>query len=281
MTLINGPLIAEKINRATAERVVKLREKSAQPRLAVVLVGDDPASGVYVRQKEKIAKMVGVDFVLYHLPVDIKEKDLIKKLQKIQKDKKLSGLIIQLPLPENLYKREVLNMITEAVDVDFMSEFSMGKIMMGTNQIEPPTPGAILTILRELQIDLVGKNITIVGMGTLVGKPLSMLLEHEGSSITTCNSKTKDIPEKCLAADIVVSCVGKKDLIRGDMVKKGAVVIDAGFSFVGGKSYGDVNLSEVEKKASYVTPTPGGVGPITVALLLSNTVTNAEKKLKK
>ena len=223
---------------------------------------------------------MGVDFVLHTLPISIRPEVIIAELNDIQQDRNLSGLIIQLPLPEKLYSPKVLNNIQPEVDVDFLSEASMGKVVMGTNEIEPPTTGSILTILRELKVKLAGKHITVVGMGALVGKPLSMLLEHEGASVTTCNSQTKDIPKKCRQADIIVSCVGKKDLIRGSMVAPGAIVIDAGFSFFKGKSYGDVNFEEVKKVAGFLTPTPGGVGPITVALLLQNTVYSAEQKLK-
>jgi methylenetetrahydrofolate dehydrogenase (NADP+)/methenyltetrahydrofolate cyclohydrolase len=278
MAIINGQAIAEKINRETAEKVQELKQKGVVPKLAVVLVGDDPASLTYIRQKEKVARQTGVDFALYEFGADIAKKELIKRLKEIQKDKAVSGLIIQLPIPEKLYCPEVLNAIKPERDVDFLSEPSLGKILMGTNENEPPTPGSILTILRDLKVNLEGKDITIVGMGTLVGKPLSMLLEHAGASITTCNNRTKDIPGKCRRADIIISCVGKKDLIRGDMVKDGAIVIDAGFSFFEGKSYGDVNFAEVSEKASYVTPTPGGVGPITVALLISNVVKLAKRK---
>lgn len=279
--LIDGLAIAKKINLNTAKRVARLKKKGIFPKLAVVLVGNDPASLVYVRQKEHIARLVGVDFILHVLPADVIGEKLTRELQKIQTDTNLSGLIMQLPVPEKLYVPAVLNAIDKDVDVDFLSESSMGQILLGTNKMEPPTPGSILTIMRSLKIKLSGKDITIVGMGTLVGKPLSMLLEHEGASITTCNHRTRDIPDKCRRADVVVSCVGKKDLIRGNMIKPGAVVIDAGFSFHKGKSYGDINLSEVQAVASHVTPTPGGVGPITVSLLLQNTVKCAEQKLDK
>ena len=279
--LIDGLGVAKKINVNTAKRVMKLKKKGIFPKLAVVLVGDNPASLVYIRQKEKVARLVGVDFVLHVYPANLTEEKLIQELKKIQTDAHLSGLIMQLPVPEKLYVPAVLNAIDIDVDVDFLSETAMGQILMGKKKREPPTPGSILTIMRSLKIKLTGKDITIVGMGTLVGKPLSMLLEHEGASITTCNHQTKNIPDKCRQADVVVSCVGKKDLIRGNMIKKGAVVIDAGFSFYKGKSYGDVNLQEVQTVASHVTPTPGGVGPITVALLLQNTVSCAEQKLDK
>ena len=279
--LIDGQDIARKINKQTAKRVKKLNKIGFFPKLAVVLVGSDPASMSYIRQKEKVARQVGVDFVLRALPKSTTKESFISELKRLQIDKSLAGLIIQLPLPEKLFCPEVLNAINPAVDVDFLYEKSMGTLMLATNQITPPTSGSILAILHDLKISLAGKNITIVGMGMLVGKPLAMLLINERASVITCNSATKDIKEKCLSADILISCAGKKDLIRGNMVKPGAVVIDAGFSFFKGKSYGDVNVAEVGKIASRVTPTPGGVGPITVALLLRNTVWRAEKKLVK
>lgn len=279
--LINGLKIADKINKKTALGVRKLKSVGFCPKLAVVLVGEDRSSVVYVHQKEKIAQKVGLDFVLHKFPSNIKKEELINNIQKIQQDKKLAGLIIQLPLPEKLYCPEVLNQIEERFDVDFLNEISMGKIMMNTNKFIPPTPGATLAILEDLKIDLQGKNVTIVGMGTLVGRPLSMLLLNKKASITTINTSTKDVKNKCLQADIIVSCAGKKDLLRGDMIKKSAVVIDAGFSFFEGKSYGDVNLKEALEKADYVTPTPGGVGPVTVALLLYNTLLRAKDFLNK
>jgi len=276
--LIDGKLIAQKITDETAKKVKLLRKKGIIPKLVVVLVGDDPASEVYVRQKAKAAQNAGIDFDLARFKTNISRQNFIEELIKIQNDRQPSGLIIQLPLPEKLYCPEVLNSISSDVDVDFLSENSLGKLMTKNIFFEPPTPGAIMTILRELNVNLVGKNVTIVGMGTLVGKPLAVMMVNERASITTCNSATKNIKEKCLQADILVSCVGKKGLIQSDMVKPGAIVIDAGFTFQDGKAWGDVELESVGLKAQYVTPTPGGVGPITVALLLKNVVIYAERK---
>lgn len=277
--LINGKKIAEKINRASAVKVKKLQKKGVQPKLAVILVGDDKASAIYVRKKEKLARQLGVDFALHHLPAEISQDELVKKIKEIQADKKLSGLIIQLPLPDHLYRPDVLNNIALAVDVDFLSEAAMAEVENGINKMEPPTPGAIMTILRELKINFKKNKFIVIGQGVLVGKPLTMLLRRAGVSVVACDSKTKNIPAKCQQADVVISCVGKKDLVRGDMIKKGAIVIDAGFSFYKGKSYGDVNFAEASERAKYITPTPGGVGPITVALLLKNTVACAENLL--
>ncbi len=275
--LIDGKQIAEKVNQRTAELVAILKKKNITPKLAVILVGEDKPSRTYVRKKGESAKKTGFDFALYELPKNIKQDELIKKIKKIQQDKKLTGLIVQLPLPEHLYATEVLNAIKPEIDVDCLTDVNLGKLVMKTNYIVPPTPGAVMSILHDLNVDLIGKNITIIGAGALVGKPLAIMMMNERASVTTCNSKTKNTKEKCLQADIIVTGVGKKDLLRGDMVKKDAIVIDTGVDFESGKMYGDVNVEEVEKIASYVTPTPGGVGPITVARLLLNTAICAEK----
>ncbi len=277
---IDGRAIAAKIEAATAERVEKLALAGHTPKLAVVLVGDDKASSTYVRKKGEAAKKIGIDFELYALSGTITQVDLSKKIAEIQSDSMLSGLIVQLPLPEHLYTNEVLNTIDPAVDVDCLTNVNLGKLVMKDNGLVPPTPGAVMSVLEDLQIPIAGQNVTIVGMGALVGKPLAIMMVNEGASVTTVNSRTTNTKEKCLAADIIVTGVGKKDLLRGDMVSSGTVVIDTGVDFVEGKMFGDVNVDEVMQKASWVTPTPGGVGPITVARLLWNTVLCAEKKLR-
>lgn len=279
--LIDGKAVADKINQKTIKKVKQLKRKNITPRLEVILVGDDKPSQTYVRKKGELANKLGIDFELHILPAKIEMKNLIAKIKKIQNNKKLSGLIVQLPLPEHLYIPEVLNAIQPGNDVDCLTDANIGKLVMKTNFLTPPTPAAAITILHDLKIELAGKNVTIIGTGALVGKPLAIMMINEGVSVTTTNSRTKNTKEKCLNADIIVTGVGRKDILRGDMVKKGAIVIDTGVCFVDGKMYGDVNVAEVAKKAAYVTPTPGGVGPITVARLLYNTALCAEKKLLK
>ena len=274
--LINGKKIAEKVNKRTAKKVAILKKKKITPKLAVILVGNDKPSQTYVRKKGESAKKTGFDFTLYELPKNIKQDELIKSIKKIQKDKKLTGLIVQLPLPEHLYASDVLNTIKPEIDVDCLTDVNLGKLVMKTNNIVPPTPGAVMSILHDLNVNLIGKNVVIIGAGALVGKPLAIMMMNERASVTTCNSQTKNTKDKCLQADIIVTGVGKNDLLRGDMVKKGAIVIDTGVDFKNGKMFGDVNIEEVQKIASYVTPTPGGVGPITVARLLLNTAICAE-----
>ena len=276
-TLIDGKAIAGKIETEVAARVAALKETGAVPKLAVVLVGDDEASGVYVRRKGEAARRVGIDFNLHEFPSDIGKDEFIAKLREIQNDPALAGLIIQIPVPEILYNSEVLNTIRRDIDVDCLTEENLGKLVMQSNFIVPPTPGAAVTILEELNTDLTGKDVIVVGAGALVGKPLAIMLLNKKCTVTVCNSSTRDLKSKCLGADIIISGVGKKGLIRGDMVKDGAVIIDAGIFMENGKTCGDVNMEDMKDKSVTVTPTPGGVGPVTVARLLLNTVICAER----
>ena len=279
--LIDGKAIAKKIRTSIAQEVKKLKKKNIKPKLGVILVGKDKPSQTYVNKKQQAAETIGIGFVLKNFPSTISKNKLISEIKQLQKKEKLSGLIIQLPLPEKLYTSEVINAVDPSIDVDCLTDTNIGKLVMHTNYIFPPTPFAVITILKELNFNLVGKNITIVGMGALVGKPLAIILSNAGASVTTCNSRTRDTKEKCLMADIIVTGVGKKDLLRANMVKTGAIVIDTGIVFENGKMYGDANQEEVLPKANYFTPTPGGVGPITVALLLQNTVLCAKQNSKK
>jgi len=275
--LIDGNKISEIIETRTAKKVANLKKAGISVKLAVILVGEDKPSQTYVKRKELAAKRVDIDFELHQFDAKISKEDLIKNVQKIQTDEKLTGLIVQLPLPEPLFTTDVLNAIHPEIDVDCLTDINLGKLVMKTNIIVPPTPGAVITILKEIGTDLVGKNVTIIGTGALVGKPLAIMMINEGASITTVNSHTHNTKEKCLSADIIVTGVGKKNLLRGDMIKPGAIVIDTGVDFENDKMYGDVNVKEALKNASFVTPTPGGVGPNTVARLLWNTAICAEK----
>lgn len=274
--VINGKAIASQIELNVKKRVAKLSKKGTKTRLSVILVGNNKASETYTAVKGKAAARVGINYKLHRLPSSVSKATLIKKIKTVQKN--TSGLLIQLPLPEKLYVPEVLNAIDPGKDVDCLTHENLGRLVFRSNFIAPPTPAAALAILENLNIDLQGKNVTVVGMGALVGKPLAIMLVNQGASVTSCNIHTQNIKEKCLTADIIVTAVGKKDLLRGDMVKPGAVVIDTGFVYEDGKLLGDINFEEVSKVAGYVTPTPGGVGPITVARLLLNTVICAERQ---
>lgn len=278
--LINGKLIAQKIKKENTEMIIELKKQHITPKLAVILVGNDKPSQTYVNKKKEEAEEIGMNFDLYKIDEKISTQELADKIQEIQLDNELSGLIVQLPLPKHIDTKTILNAVKAELDVDCLTDENQNKIEDGTNTIIPPTPGAIMEILKEVNIDVKGKNIVIIGKGILVGKPLSFIVKHLGALVTVCDSKTQDIKEKCLKADIIITGVGKKNIVRGDMVKKGATVIDAGTCFVDKKMYGDVNVAEVLKQADYVTPTPGGVGPITVSMLLHNTLIFAQNKAK-
>ena len=271
--IIDGKKIANNILENVKKEVTQLKKQGISPRLAVVLVGEHKPSQTYVKKKEQAAKKVGMEFELHKYPADIGKKELVEEIKIIQEDEQLCGLIVQLPLPEPLYTPEVLNAVKPELDVDCLTDVNLGKLVTRTGYILPPTPGAVNAVIKNLGIDVKGKNITILGAGALVGKPLSIILLNKQASVVVCNSLTKDVKKKCKQADIIVTAVGKKDLLTSNMVKKGAVVIDTGICFEDGKMYGDVNFESVSKKASHITPVPGGIGPITVSLLLKNTIT--------
>lgn len=278
---ISGRIIASAIKEEVTKKVATLKEQGILPKLAVVLVGDDKPSETYVRKKGTAAQEVGMDFELHKFDGDITEEQLLANLAEIQADDDLSGIIVQLPLPKHIDTNTILNAIKPELDVDCLTDINLGRIVMQTNTLIPPTPAAVLSILEHMNIDITGKNITIVGTGQLVGRPLSIVLVNTKASVTTCNETTTNIKEKCLQADVIVSGVGKPDIIRGDMVKKGTIVIDTGVSYSDtGKLQGDVHMQEMLDAGAFVTPTPGGVGPITVAQLLQNTVISAKNKVK-
>ncbi len=273
--ILDGKSIAKKIHTETAQLVASLKDKGITVKLAVILVGDDPASALYVKKKGQAAKKVGMEFELHAYPSTITRSALEKEIKKIQKDTKLSGLIIQLPVPDDFYPG-ILDVVEPRFDVDCLTEYNLGKLVMNTNVIVPPTPGAVLTILKEIDVNLKGKKIVMIGGGVLVGKPLSVLLMNMQATVITCNEFTKDLHKYTQDADIVISGVGKKHIVTKDMIREGAVVIDAGVDFENNQMFGDVDFERVQHKASYITPTPGGIGPLTVAHLLWNTAKLAE-----
>jgi len=276
-TLINGKEIAAHITDSLQKRIVALRRKKRIPSLVVVLVGNNPASRTYVRMKGQVAKKIGVQFTLLEYPEKITTKNLVSEINRIQKEQAPSGMILQLPLPSHLDTTAALNAIDPTRDIDCLTFENIGRLVMKQARFFPPTAEAVMKILESLNVSFPGKNVTIVGVGPLVGKPMAVMLMNERASVTTVNSATKNFKEKCLAADIIVTAIGKQNTIRGDMVRDSAIVVDAGIDFTkDGKVIGDVNVEEVLKHASAVTPTPGGVGPLTIACLLENTVIAAE-----
>ena len=277
MIILDGKKLAEEIldnlkKEIPAQGGSASGGKNRRLKLAVILVGENPVSQIFINQKKKACERVGIDFKLYQFPKKISSQELKKEIEKITKDNSNSGIIIQLPLPSKFIPEEFLNLIPEEKDIDVLSEKSLGKFYQGTLKILPPTVQGILEIFKNYKIFLKGKNIVIVGAGRLVGFPLALQLLKEKATVSVLNEFSKDTPSFTKKADILISAVGKPNLIKGDMVKNGAIIIDAGTSTKEGKLLGDVDFKSVSKKASYITPVPGGVGPMTVACLLQNLV---------
>ena len=269
MKILDGKKLAEKILANLKKEAEKFKPRLS---LAVVQVGENLISQVFINQKKKACEKIGVGFKLFKFPAKIKDSELKKAIEKIVKIPANSGVIIQLPLPKRFFPEDFLNLITEEKDVDVLSEHSLGKFYQGTLEILPPTVNGILQLLKDYKIVLKGKNVVIVGAGRLVGFPLATQLLKAKATLSVLNEWTRDTPSFTKKADILVSAVGKPDLIKGNVVKRGVVIIDAGSSRKNGKVVGDVDFKSVSKKASFVTPVPGGVGPLTVACLLENLV---------
>lgn len=269
MKILDGKKLAEKILANLKKEAEKFKPRLS---LAVVQVGENLISQVFINQKKKACEKIGVGFKLFKFPAKIKDSELKKAIEKIVKISANSGVIIQLPLPKRFFPEDFLNLITEEKDVDVLSEHSLGKFYQGTLEILPPTVNGILQLLKDYKIVLKGKNVVIVGAGRLVGFPLATQLLKEKATLSVLNEWTRDTPSFTKKADILVSAVGKPNLIKANMFKKGVVIIDAGSSRKNGKVVGDVDFKSVSKKASHITPVPGGVGPLTVACLLENLV---------
>lgn len=267
--ILDGKKLSEKILDGLKNRIQTLEKK---PRLVVVLVGQSLASLKYIEQKKKACQKIGADFILYDFLGNIGATKLREELNSITKDTQNTGIIIQLPLPNHINKQHILDAIPPAKDADALSSKTLGDFYTGESKILPPAAEGIIRLLDEYKINIKGKNVTVVGAGDLVGKSVAILAIQKGATVTVCNEFTKNIADFTKKADILISAVGKPNLISGEMIKKGAVVIDAGFSTVDNIIKGDVNFESASKKASYITPVPGGVGPMTVAILLSNLV---------
>ena len=277
--IMDGKALAEKVKAQIREKVSKLRR---QPGLAVILVGDNPASQVYVRNKERDCAQCGIMCYDYHLPQDASQEDVLDLVEKMNNYGAVDGILVQLPLPEQIDERVVLEAIAPDKDVDAFHPENVGRIMQGQAYYKPCTPAGVMEILHEYGIDPAGKHCVGVGRSNIVGKPMAMLLLHENATVTICHSKTPDLKAQCLQADILVSAVGKTGLITADMVKPGAVVIDVAMNRnEAGKLCGDVDFAAVSQVASYITPVPGGVGPMTRAMLMENTYKAAKCRIPK
>ena len=275
--ILNGKKLSERI---LADLKKEIKKRHLKLALGVISVGENKVSQIFINQKKKACENAGIKFQLFKFLVSIKTSELKRKIKKIIKKSADSGIIIQLPLPAKFFPEDFLNLIPEEKDIDVLSEQSLGKFYQGTLPVLPPTVAGILKLLKNYKINLRGKNIVIVGAGRLVGFPLAIQLLREKATISVLNKWSRDASSFIKKADILISAVGKPNLIKANMVKKGVIIIDAGTSYKEGKLVGDVNFKSLSKKASYITPVPGGVGPLTVACLLENLVRLHEGKSK-
>lgn len=280
--IIDGKAISAQIRAEIKAEVDNIKtEGGVLPGLAVIIVGEDPASQVYVRNKKKACEEVGFYSEVYELPASTTQEELNILVDKLNTDKKIHGILCQLPLPKHLDENEIILRIDPKKDVDAFHPYNVGKIMIGDYSFLPCTPAGVMALLERSGIDVAGKECVVVGRSNIVGKPQAMLLLHAHGTVTVCHSRTKDLAEVCRRADILVAAIGKADFFGADMVKEGAVVIDVGMNRrADGKLTGDVNFDEVAPKASYITPVPGGVGPMTITMLLQNTLTAAKNTNK-
>ena len=276
--IIDGKRISAQIRAEIAEQTAAFKsERGYAPGLAVIIVGEDPASQVYVRNKKRACEEVGFYSESYELPADTSQEELLSLIDKLNCDDNIHGILCQLPLPRHLDQTAVLLRIKPEKDVDAFHPYNVGKIMIGDYNLLPCTPAGVMALIERSGVEIAGKNCVVIGRSNIVGKPMAMLLLHANGTVTVCHSKTKNLKEICLCADILVAGIGKANFVTADMVKEGAVVIDVGINRLeSGKLCGDVNFSEVEPKASYITPVPGGVGPMTITMLMQNTLTAAK-----
>lgn len=277
MELIDGKKISLEIQEELKQTV---KQCMIRPSLAVIQIGDNEASNTYIRNKEKACEKVGIYFRHYKFEDATPELTIINKIKELNNDDYVDGIIIQLPVPEKYNEKRLTNTIINTKDVDGLTDINVGRLISGRKSITPCTPLAVMTLLEKYNVSLTGKDVVIVGKGKLVGRPLINLMLKEGATVTVCHSKTEDLASHTKRADILISACGVKHLIKEDMIKKDAVVIDVGINIEDGKLYGDVDFKKVSKKASLITPVPGGVGPMTVAMLLKNVINCYENKKK-
>ena len=273
MVLIDGKKVSAEVRVCLAKEAKELKEKTGRvPGLATVLVGADPASAVYVRNKNKICRELGFKSFEQKLSLDTSEAKLLKLIKELNSNNDIHGILVQLPLPNQIDSEKILQAIDPNKDVDGFHPINVGKLVVGNALLTPCTPSGIIKLLDHYEIDISGKHAVVLGRSNIVGKPLSMLLLQRNATITICHSRTKNLEEITRSADILVAAIGRANFVTENMVRKGAIVIDVGINRVDGKLTGDINFETVSKKASYITPVPGGVGPMTIALLMENTL---------
>ena len=270
MEIIDGKQLAKKTREKLKYEVEDLKKEGIQPKLAVIMVGDNSASQIYVRNKSKACNDVGIEFEEYLLPGTTKQEELLDVIEKLNNNKEINGILLQSPIPDGLDINEAFRKISPEKDVDGFHPVNVGKLVLGQDTFVSCTPYGIMKMFEEYNIDLEGKNAVVIGRSNIVGKPMSQCLLNKNATVTICHSRTRNLPEITKNADILVSAIGRPEFVTADMVKDGAVVIDVGMNRVDNKLYGDVDFENVSKKASYITPVPGGVGQMTVAELGCN-----------
>lgn len=269
MYIMDGKETSKEIKEQVKEMVKELPSK---PKLLVILVGEDPASKIYVSSKEKACKNAGITAETICLSADVSQREVIEVIEKANKDKSVNAILVQLPLPDHINTKAVINAINPLKDVDGLTSLNQGKLFLGEKGLVPCTPKGVMHLFEKYNVDLTGKNAIVIGRSVLVGKPLSILMLNKNATVTIAHSKTKNLKELCMGMDIIVSAVGKPKTITADMVKEGAIVVDVGINRVHGTLVGDVDYLTVSEKCARITPVPGGVGPMTIACLLENVV---------
>lgn len=279
--IIDGKELAKKVRKELKKEVEVLKENGINPKLAVIMVGNDPGSTVYVRNKSKACEKVGIEFEEFLFEESISEDELLKLIEKLNQDDKVHGILLQCPVPKHIDVNKAFRAISPDKDVDGFNPINVGNLTIGVDAFISCTPYGVVKMLEEYNIETEGKNAVILGRSNIVGKPMIQCMLNKNSTVTVCHSRTKDIGEVIKRADIVIAAIGKPKFVKADMVKDGAVVIDVGINRLDdGTICGDVDYENVKEKASFITPVPGGVGPMTIAMLLNNVVKAAKLKLK-
>ena len=277
MNIIDGKAVSKAVRERVAAETKTLKKKGVTPGLAVIIVGEDPASQVYVRNKEKACEEVGFYSEKFALPENTTQEELNALVQKLNEREDINGILCQLPLPKHLDDKEVINLINPIKDVDAFHPVNVGAIMIGDYNFLPCTPAGVMELIHSTGVDVCGKKAVVIGRSNIVGKPMAMLLLHENATVEITHSRTQNLSEITAGADILVAAIGKAKFVTADMVKEGAVVIDVGMNRdENGKLCGDVDFEDVKDKCSYITPVPGGVGPMTISMLMQNTLTAAK-----
>lgn len=280
--IIDGKVISLSVKEEIKNEITKLKKNGITPGLVVIKVGDDPASAVYVRNKKRACEELGIYSEEYSLPTETSQKDLLDLIEELNTREDINGILCQLPLPKHLDEKAVINAIAPEKDVDCFHPQNVGKVLIGEDGFKPCTPAGVIEMLKRSGIEIAGKNCVVLGRSNIVGKPMALLLLQENGTVTVCHSKTKNLKEITKTADILVAAIGKAKFVTADMVKEGAAIIDVGINRdENGKLCGDVDFDAVKKKAAAISPVPGGVGLMTVTMLMQNTLISAKKKLKK